>query len=93
MAITEQKIWVTSRGTQCTSVEEANSKEFQEQFYTRLEAYIDWRAEDFDLSSFTAFIRKDVCACDFMRELLKVYESNPYNHLYNQNPMSKTDAT
>lgn len=93
MAITEQKIWVTSRGTQCDTIEEANVKEFREQFYNRIEAYIDWRNEDFDIEAFTNFLARDVGACDFMRELLKVYESNPYNHLYNQNPMSKTDAT
>lgn len=93
MAITEQKIWVTSRGTQCDTIEEANVKEFREQFYNRIEAYIDWPSGGFDVEAFTNFLARDACACEFVKQILKVYESNPYNHLYNQNPMSKTDVT
>ena len=93
MAITEQKVWVTSKGTKCSSFEEANSKELQEQFYDHVEAHIDWHNEDFDIEAFTNFLARDVGACEFIQQILKVYESNPYNHLYNQNPVSKTDAT
>jgi len=89
MAITEQKVWVTSKGTKCSSFEEANSKEFQEQFYTRVDAYIDWRNEDFDIEAFTNFLARDAGACDFIQQILKVYAANPFN----QNPMCKTDAT
>lgn len=78
MAITEQKVWVTTRGTQCTSVEEANVKEFREQFYTRVEAYINWGAEEFDIEAFTNFLARDACACEFVKQILSVYAANPF---------------
>lgn len=89
MAITEQKVWVTTQGTQCDTIEEANVKEFREQFYNRIEAYIDWRNADFDIEAFTNFLAQDACACEFVKQILSVYAANPFN----PNPMSKTDAT
>lgn len=84
MAITEQKVWVTSKGTKCNSFEEAQHLEVAEQL-ERIEAIcVDWRGEYFNCAPLTVFLTEDPSARPFVEAI---------NHLYNQNPASKTNAT
>ena len=84
MAITEQKVWVTTRGTKCNSFEEAQHLEVTEQL-ERIEAIcVDWQGEYFNCAVLKVFLTEDPEAKAFVEAI---------NHLYNQNPVSKTDAT
>lgn len=83
MAITEQKVWVTSKGTKCNSFEEAQGKEVSELVDQLLHACIDEDAQ-VDTFAFLEFIQNNPEAKPFVEAI---------NHLYNQNPVSKTDAT
>ena len=73
-------------------VEEANVKEFREQFYNRIEG-LHWLAcnEDFD-RGFTNFLVRDALCLWVCRANPKCLCSQPFQTI-NQNPVSKTDAT
>jgi hypothetical protein len=81
MAITEQKVWVTSNGTVCHTLESAERAEQIEQISPPLDAV--WADDGWDIQSLLTFLRDDPSAKPFVEAI---------NHLYNQNPVSKTDA-
>ena len=82
MAITEQKVWVTSRGTKFDTLEAAKNFEIIEQLERIEDSFISWGNEELDVKNFALFLREDPSAKPFVEAI---------NHLYNQNPVSKTD--
>lgn len=79
MSIKKIEKFLTTEGTEYSTLEAAEEAEVYEQAIQPIENHIDWRDEEFNYQGFLDFVKSDPKAVSFMANLNKVYAANPSN--------------
>ena len=79
MSIKKIEKFLTTEGTEYSTLEAAEEAEVYEQAIQPIENHIDWRDEEFNYQGFLDFVKSDPKAVSFMDNLNKVFAKNPHN--------------
>lgn len=88
MAIQQVTKYVTTEGTECASLAEAQDLENAEQILDCVNSFISWRDEEFDGARFLTFLKRDAHAVAFVDALLDVYSLNPHTLKESKNELA-----
>lgn len=78
MSIKKIEKFLTTEGSEYSTLEAAEEAEIYEQTIQPIGNHIYWREQEFNYEGFLDFVRSDPKAVSFMENLNKVYSKNPH---------------
>ena len=79
MSIKKIEKFLTTEGSEYSTLEAAEDAEIYEQTIQPIGNYIYWHEQEFNYEGFLDFVRSDPKAVSFMENLNKVFAKNPHN--------------